>query len=128
MECAHTPNWTSMSYTRSRRCWWTIVDTESSHSRSSRVSSMSAPAYAQRTARSNACERTARISFFVLCLCSLLSQGDRASKHVYGSMNHGEQIESKPEFHAHMLKAAEKLHIQPHSVIDGKGQAVELAT
>lgn len=43
-------------------------------------------------------------------------------------MNHGEQIEAKPEFHAHMLKAAEKLHIKPHSVIDGKGQAVELAT
>ena len=54
--------------------------------------------------------------------------GDRASKHVYGSMNHGEVIESKPEFHALMATAAEKLQIKPHKVVDGKGQEVELAT
>ena len=43
-------------------------------------------------------------------------------------MNHGEQIEAKPEFHSLMLKAAEKLHVKPHGVVDGKGQTVELAT
>ena len=52
--------------------------------------------------------------------------GDRASKHVYGSMNHGEVIESKPDFHALMATAAQKLQIKSHKVVDGKGHEVEL--
>ncbi len=53
--------------------------------------------------------------------------GDRASAHVYGSMDHGKTVQCKDEFHALMKKAAEKLHIAEHKVTDQNGKAVGLA-
>ena len=52
----------------------------------------------------------------------------KASNHVYGSMNHGETIEAKPDFHQIMSDAAEKLHIKTHGVVDGKGETGRLWT
>jgi len=46
--------------------------------------------------------------------------GERGSQHVYGSMDHGKTIEFKPEFHALLKKAGEKLHISEHDVYDEK--------
>lgn len=53
--------------------------------------------------------------------------GDRASRHVYGSMDQGEMIESDPDFHTLIQKSSRELHIKEHKVIDKSGKAITLA-
>lgn len=45
---------------------------------------------------------------------------------VYGSLE-GEEINTDPEFHELVLKAAKELYIKPHSVVDKKGKEVTIA-
>lgn len=54
--------------------------------------------------------------------------GDRASKHVYGSMDQGEKVERDEKFHSLVAQAAEKLHLAVHAVVDKEGKEVLLAT
>ncbi|GAB5370147.1 hypothetical protein AAMO2058_001467000 [Amorphochlora amoebiformis] len=53
--------------------------------------------------------------------------GDQDSSHVYGAMETSETIKADPDFHKEMQKAAEKLHIKEHTLIDIKGNKVTLA-
>jgi len=53
--------------------------------------------------------------------------GDKASTHVYGSMDQGEKIVAKPEFHEVMKEAGRKLHIGEHKVRDQAGETFTLS-
>lgn len=53
---------------------------------------------------------------------------DQASTHVYGTMDNSDSIKCSPDFHKLILKAADKLHIKEHKVVDVKGNTVTLAS
>eukprot|EP00466_Bigelowiella_natans_P004222 jgi/Bigna1/69564/fgenesh1_pg.9_\ len=54
--------------------------------------------------------------------------GDQASSHVYGCMDSTDTIKFDTNFHGLMQKAAEKLHIKEHTLIDKDGSNVTLAS
>merc|ERR1712226_1762429 len=54
--------------------------------------------------------------------------GERASKHVYGSMDQGETINFQPEFHESVRKIAEQFHIEEHKIHDKENKEYSLFT
>jgi len=54
--------------------------------------------------------------------------GERASKHVYGSMDQGETINYQPEFRDAIQKIAEPFHISEHKVHDKTNKEYSLFT
>ncbi|KAK1282554.1 Clustered mitochondria protein [Acorus calamus] len=54
-------------------------------------------------------------------------QGDKSDSLLYGSVDNGKKICWDEAFHSKVLEAAARLHLKPHMVLDGSGNAVKLA-
>lgn len=55
-------------------------------------------------------------------------QGDQGSKHVYGSIDDGNNYFWDEKYHKLLEEAAKKLHIKPHAVLDEKNTEYTMAS
>lgn len=54
-------------------------------------------------------------------------QGDKSDSLLYGSVDNGKKICWNEDFHSKVVKAAKRLHLKEHTVLDGSGNVFKLA-